>query len=368
MTGQTYEDQRKRALVRRSADLGLRRTPGRPVWGVLMETGGKDGVTTVLATDDGALSLLTSAGESINLTNNDWPHNAGTRLIGSAGDLLFECSPAWAYPLPETGMVRFYLLTFDGVMTVEAPLKELASGRHRLSDLYYAGHDVYALARLVNEDPVWRTYKPGLGQFVAPAEAPPETPPEVPAVTQPKPVEPPPAAAAATTAGPVGAAADVPAGSSGSALLLHAAAKNDVDEMAILLAQGHDYGPNAKGITPLMAAAHAGALEPLRLLLAAGAPVDIRDGHGYTALMLACNAGHEVCVRLLLGAGADVQTRDGEGFTAIMFAAKNGHDSIVRILMERGADPAATNDRGLSAMTLATQKGHTQTVAILRGQ
>ncbi len=61
------------------------------------------------------------------------PSNAGARLIGCAGDFLFECSPAWAYPLPESGMIRFYLLTFDGVMTTEAPMRELASGMHPLS-------------------------------------------------------------------------------------------------------------------------------------------------------------------------------------------------------------------------------------------
>ena len=45
--------------------------------------------------------------------------------------------------------------------------------------------------------------------------------------------------------------------------------KNDVDELGRLLALGHDYGPNDAGMTPLMAAAHAGSLEPLRLLPAA---------------------------------------------------------------------------------------------------
>lgn len=99
------------------------------------------------------------------------------------------------------------------------------------------------------------------------------------------------------------------------------AAKNDVDEVARLLAKGHDPAPNSKGLTPLMAAAHAGALEPLRLLLAAGAPVDIHGSHGFTALMFAAHAGHVVRARLLLGAGAEVQARDGDGSTPIMFAA-----------------------------------------------
>ena len=171
MTAETYESQRKLALTRRSADLGLRRAPGRPVWGVVMETAEKSGVATIVATDDGAVSLLTSAGANVQLTRNDWPSSAGSRLVGAAGDFLFECSPAWAYPLPENGMIRFYLLTFDGVMTTEAPARDLATGRHPLSDLFYAGHDVRLLVRLVTEDPNWRSYKPVAGQISAPGWA-----------------------------------------------------------------------------------------------------------------------------------------------------------------------------------------------------
>ncbi|MBN1629515.1 MAG: ankyrin repeat domain-containing protein [Thermoleophilia bacterium] len=352
MTDETYENQRKHALMRRSADLGLRRQPGRPVWGVVMETGEKNGVTTVVATDDGALSLLTSADGSVHLNKDQWPSSAGTRLVGAAGDFLFESSPAWAYPLPENGMVRFYLLTFDGVVTTEAPTRELADGERPLSDLYYAGHDVLFLAQLVSKEPNWMSHKPAVRPApvaaAAPVGAPADAPPE--AVTPP--AEPP-------------RVETPPAEANGSALLMRAAGKNDVDEVARLLAEGHGYGPCDNGITPLMAAAHAGALEPLRLLLAAGAPVDTQESHGYTALMLACNAGHAVCVRLLLGAGADLHAADDEGLTSLMFAAKNGHNDVVRILLERGADPIALNERGLSAVILAKQKGHTETVAIL---
>ncbi len=349
MTGEAYESQRTRALTRRSADLGLRRVAGRPVWGVVMEKGAQGGATTVIATDDGAATKLTSTGETIHLTKDDWPYSAATRLIGSAGDFFFECSPAWAYPLPGNSMVRFYLLTFDGVMTAEAAEGELMSGGHPLSDLYYAGDDVFFLLEFVNKNPDWRSHKPEIGLVEVLDEALPGDQEEIEVPGD----EAPPS----ETLPPEGA---------GSDLLVRAAASNDVDEVAKLLAHGYDFGPNAKGITPLMAAAHAGSLEPLRLLLASGAPVDIPDSHGYTALMLACNAGHDVCVRLLLGAGADIQARDTEGFTSLMFAARKGHESIVRILMERGADPAATTERGLSAITLAEQKGHAQTLSILR--
>lgn len=357
-TAETYERLRERALMRRSADLGLTRVPGRPAWGVLMEIGSAEGVNTIVATDDGAVSLFASGGgDTIHLTMSDWPHQTGARFIGAAGDCLFECAPAWAHPSPEAGMIRFYLLTFDGVVTAEAQAEELAAGNAPLSPLFYAGHDVLTLARLVSSEPDWAEHRPASAQTEGvPPQAGDQSGDEAPAEGE--------------AQAPTGPPKDdtPPSRTSRSDPLLRAAAKNDVNEVARLLAKGHDPAPNSKGLTPLMAASHAGALEPLRLLLAAGVPVDIHDSNGFTALMLACNAGHAVCARLLLGAGADVRARDGDGSTPIMFAARHGYDDIVRLLMERDADPTAVNSQGLSAIGLATQKGYTRTVAILLGK
>ncbi len=58
-------------------------------------------------------------------------------------------------------MIRFYLLTFDGVLTAEAPPKELASGKSPFSDLFYAAHDVLFLTRLVSQDPDWDVVQAG---------------------------------------------------------------------------------------------------------------------------------------------------------------------------------------------------------------
>jgi hypothetical protein len=271
-------------------------------------------------------------------------------------------------------MIRFYLLTYDGVLTAEAPPKELSLGKSHFSDLYYAAHDVLTLTRLVSQDPSWQSYGPMTDKAGGTGKKPPQVLPEMPSKAAPT-TQPAAPSKAAGQAAPTAQAETPPvettlAGATPSAgprsdALLRAAARNDVEEVARLLAEGHDHEPNAKGVTPLMGAAHAGALEPLRLLLAAGAPVDARDAHGYTALMLACNAGHAVCVRLLLGAGAAIDSKDEESQTSIMFAAQNGHDDIVRILMERGADPDAKSSKGLTAAALATQKGHQGTASLL---
>ena len=95
--------------------------PGRPAWGVVMETGAAEGVTTLVATDDGSVSLLHERRRPHHPPHDErLAPSTGARFIGTAGDFLFECAPAWAHPLPDVGMIRFYLLTFDGIMTAEA--------------------------------------------------------------------------------------------------------------------------------------------------------------------------------------------------------------------------------------------------------
>jgi len=492
-TADTYKKLRETALRRRPSDLGLNRIPGRPVWGVVMETGYAQGVSTLVVTDDGAVSLFTSGGgETIHLTESDWPHQTGTRFLDAAIDFLNASVPAWAYPLPDIGQVRFYLLAFDGVMTVEAVEGELAAGRAPLSGLFYAGHDVLTLARLMSEaadegadeGAEWAAYdgesEPPETKAIAPVEpteveaplneeapteveespaelpkeepleeeapaeeeppteeeppveppeiepppveapkaetqAPPEPPiaerptldamrsdaiavespkiepsladvspvepppvePSVPAPpiepppveppvaappVEPPPIEPPPVEEPPAPAPPV--AAPAPRRDP----LLKAAAANDANAVTRLLKEGSDPAGDATGRTPLMAAAHVGALEPLRLLLAAGAPVEAKESHGFTALMIACNAGRVDCVNLLLEAGADVHAADGEGSTPLMFAAQRGNDDLVRLLMEHGADPTATGTHGLTAIGFARRHGFSKTVDILRGK
>lgn len=58
-----------------------------------------------------------------------------------------------------------------------------------------------------------------------------------------------------------------------------------------------------------------------------------RAQHGQTALMLAVSHGRLDMVRLLVGAGADVNIQDEDGSTALMCAAEHGHLPIVGFLL-----------------------------------
>lgn len=64
------------------------------------------------------------------------------------------------------------------------------------------------------------------------------------------------------------------------------------------------------------------------------ADVNVRaKKHGQTALMLATSHGNYEMVRMLLDAGADINIQDEDGSTALMCAAEHGRMDIVKILL-----------------------------------
>ncbi len=66
---------------------------------------------------------------------------------------------------------------------------------------------------------------------------------------------------------------------------------------------------------------------------------------GQTALMLAVSHGRTDTVKLLLDAGADVNLQDDDGSTALMCACEHGHVDIVRVMLANpDCDPAITDN------------------------
>jgi ankyrin repeat protein len=113
--------------------------------------------------------------------------------------------------------------------------------------------------------------------------------------------------------------------------------------------------PTPGGMTPLLFAARGGLLEPVRLLVAAGAGLETADPNGITPLLMAISNGHVAVARFLIDAGAGVNTADWWGRTPLWSAvetrnldlrpaaAENGVDrvaalALVDALLARGAD------------------------------
>jgi len=123
-----------------------------------------------------------------------------------------------------------------------------------------------------------------------------------------------------------------------------AAVANDLEMLRIALAGG----ASAKNITSrydgtaLIAAAHLGHAEAVKLLIDAKAPLNRVNNLGWTALMEAIVLGngglnHTATVRALVEAGADVNIADKQGATPLQHARRRGYVEIARILENAGA-------------------------------
>jgi ankyrin repeat protein len=98
-------------------------------------------------------------------------------------------------------------------------------------------------------------------------------------------------------------------------------------------------GHGATNWTPLMEACRHHRLNALKLLIGKGAKLNActQDGRGVTALMIAAENGDEECLRILIKAGADLELKDHEGQSALHFATRSGREGSIRILINAGA-------------------------------
>jgi ankyrin repeat protein len=70
----------------------------------------------------------------------------------------------------------------------------------------------------------------------------------------------------------------------------------------------------------------------LRVILHAGAPINMATPHGETALYKAAQGGQLDAIRLLVAGRADPNIANSRGATAVAVASEQGHDRIVRFL------------------------------------
>ena len=116
--------------------------------------------------------------------------------------------------------------------------------------------------------------------------------------------------------------------------VLRALGEGDVQEVALLLAEGVDpaFIHERLGEPALVVAIRAGC--GVELLLARGADPDERGPGWMTPLMHAAASGDEQHCRMLLEGGADADARDLFGRPAAWWAEQSGATGVVRLLRE----------------------------------
>src|SRR4051794_40286346 len=123
-----------------------------------------------------------------------------------------------------------------------------------------------------------------------------------------------------------------------------AAVNNDLPMLKVALAGGCDPKTITSPYqgTALIAAAHLGHAEVVRVLIAAGAPLDHVNNLGWTALIESIVLGnggknHIDTLEALVKAGANVNIADRQGVTPLGHAKSRGYAEMVRILEAAGA-------------------------------
>lgn len=148
-----YSGLRQMALsINRSESEISAPSPDAPAWGVLMETGHGEVTVTLRALGDGTTSLYLSNGGGILGGNQHEALCTATRaFIDQANHSLAHLEPCDVFPIPAAEHTVFYVLTDSGVLTGGALQNDLGYGRHPLSTLFHAGHEVISQLRLISQ-------------------------------------------------------------------------------------------------------------------------------------------------------------------------------------------------------------------------
>lgn len=142
--------------------------------------------------------------------------------------------------------------------------------------------------------------------------------------------------------------------------VFEAAALDDRERLAELLAEEPDLATawSRDGFTALHLAAFFGGADGARLLVDAGADLNVISRNDFqVAPIHSAAAGRAEVALLLVERGADVNVRQRHGWTPLQAAAQSGHGELVDALLGAGADPVATNDDGTTALDLAAKAG-----------
>jgi len=121
------------------------------------------------------------------------------------------------------------------------------------------------------------------------------------------------------------------------------------------------------GFTPLSLASYFGNEEITHLLLLNGADPNIPSKNGYNVYPIhsAVAANYTMIAKMLLEAGADINVVQMSGATPLHSAAHNGNIELLIVLLEAGANVNAKMEDGKTPADKAFEKGFVDIAKIL---
>jgi len=151
--------------------------------------------------------------------------------------------------------------------------------------------------------------------------------------------------------------------------LCQCVAEDKVEEISLFFAAG--FSPDTKdkkGVPLLSIAVRNGKINTLEYLLHSGAQVNlIAEDRGSTALFDSALEKNKDMVKVLIEAGANVNVQSKDGQTALVVVVGAGDEAIVELLVKAGADPDIKDALGVSARKYATIFGNKNMLAMFDG-
>ena len=149
-----------------------------------------------------------------------------------------------------------------------------------------------------------------------------------------------------------------------------AAAANLMDQLQAMLDDTPDQLDEVSdhGFTPLGMATHFGHEDIVRFLLEKGADPNAHSQNGYHVYPLhaAVGSGFDGIAKMLIEAGAEVNVLQASRTSPLHLAAQTANIDLIILLLENGAQVDVRNDMGKTASDLAAEKGHEEIASILK--
>jgi hypothetical protein len=144
--------------------------------------------------------------------------------------------------------------------------------------------------------------------------------------------------------------------------LVQAVQNRDNKRVRKLIDSGADLNQTSGVWTPMLAAVAGNNEASLKLLLAAGASIDIRQPDGDTLVHRASGAN----LKTLVSHGADVNATNAKGATPLHYAARFGQLGSARMLLELGADRTLRDRDGKTPLDRALENGNALVADLLK--